>query len=200
MAQEYGIDIQRWNGNDYDTLKPTPDAHASTHQANGSDPLILQTGNYGNKTVTSDKLGDAAVATSKIANNAVTRAKLANDALYSPVKVINYSAHVISADDIGKTLFVSISGDVSITLDKEVADALPVGTEIAVCAFTSPNVTITLNGVRVCIFDEAIKGTVNGSVSLAVQIPHGMVALKKVYKQTTYGDLWFVTGNVEVVS
>ena len=130
----------------------------------------------------------------------VTRAKLANDALYSPVKVINYAEHVISADDIGKTFFVSTSGEVSIRLDKDVADALPVGTEIAVCAFTSPSVTITLNGVRVCIFDEAIKGTVNGSVSLAVQIPHGMVALKKVYKQTTYGDLWFVTGNVEVVS
>lgn len=150
--------------------------------------------------VNTDMLANASVTTEKLAMAAVTRAKLANDALYSPVKVINYSAHAISANDIGKTLFVSISGDVSITLDKEVADLLPVGAEIAVCAFTSPDVTITFNGVRVCIFDEAIKGSVNGSVSLAVQVPHGMVALKKVYKQTTYGDIWFVTGNAEVVS
>lgn len=60
MAQNYGVDIQRWNGQDYDTILPTPDAHASSHQANGSDPLILQTGNYGNKTITKQKLASGA--------------------------------------------------------------------------------------------------------------------------------------------
>ena len=64
MAQNYGVDIQRWNGTDYDTILPTPDAHASTHQANGSDPLTLQTGNYGDNTITKQKLASGATYTS----------------------------------------------------------------------------------------------------------------------------------------
>ena len=64
MAQNYGVDIQRWNGQDYDTILPTPDAHASTHQANGSDPLTLQTGNYGDNTITKQKLASGATYTS----------------------------------------------------------------------------------------------------------------------------------------
>lgn len=63
MAQNYGVDIQRWNGQDYDTILPTPDAHASTHQANGSDPLTLQTGNYGDGTITKVKLASGATYT-----------------------------------------------------------------------------------------------------------------------------------------
>ena len=64
MAQNYEIDIKRFNGQDYDTLLPTPAAHASTHQAGGSDPITLQTGNYGNKTVTKEKLASGATYTS----------------------------------------------------------------------------------------------------------------------------------------
>lgn len=64
MAQNYGVDIQRWNGQDYDTILPTPDAHADTHKADGSDPLILQTGNYGNNTITKQKLASGATYTS----------------------------------------------------------------------------------------------------------------------------------------
>lgn len=61
MAQTYEIDIKRFNGQDYDTLLPTPAAHASTHQANGSDPIIMQTGNYGSGTVTEEKIAPNAV-------------------------------------------------------------------------------------------------------------------------------------------
>lgn len=63
MAQNYGVDIQRWNGQDYDTILPTPDAHASSHQADGSDPLTLQTGNYGDGTITKVKLASGATYT-----------------------------------------------------------------------------------------------------------------------------------------
>ena len=61
MAQEYEIDIMRFNGQDYDTLLPTPAAHATTHQADGSDPITMQTGNYGDNTITSEKIVDGAV-------------------------------------------------------------------------------------------------------------------------------------------
>ena len=64
MAQNYEIDIKRFNGQDYDTLLPTPASHASTHQADGSDPLTLQTGNYGDNTITKQKLASGATYTS----------------------------------------------------------------------------------------------------------------------------------------
>ena len=64
MAQNYEIDIKRFNGQDYDTLLPTPAAHADTHKADGSDPLFLQTGNYGDNTVTKQKLAVGATYTS----------------------------------------------------------------------------------------------------------------------------------------
>ena len=63
MAQNYEIDIKRFNGQDYDTLLPTPASHASTHQANGSDPITLQTGNYGDGTITKVKLASGATST-----------------------------------------------------------------------------------------------------------------------------------------
>ena len=64
MAQNYEIDIKRFNGQDYDTLLPTPADHADTHKADGSDPLFLQTGNYGDNTVTKQKLAVGATYTS----------------------------------------------------------------------------------------------------------------------------------------
>ena len=63
MAQNYEIDIKRFNGQDHDTLLPTPASHASTHQANGSDPITLQTGNYGDGTITKVKLASGATYT-----------------------------------------------------------------------------------------------------------------------------------------
>ena len=63
MAQNYEIDIKRFNGQDYDTLLPTPAAHASTHKADGSDPITLQTGNYGDGTITKGKLASGATHT-----------------------------------------------------------------------------------------------------------------------------------------
>ena len=63
MAQTYEIDINRYNGQDYDILLPTPASHASTHQANGSDPITLQTGNYGDGTITKVKLASGATYT-----------------------------------------------------------------------------------------------------------------------------------------
>ena len=81
MAQNYEIDIKRFNGQDYDTLLPTPAAHASTHQADGSDPLTLQTGNY----------GGASIPTSAYQDASVTRAKLASDA-----KVLSFTDKTVA--------------------------------------------------------------------------------------------------------
>lgn len=61
MAQNYEIDIKRFNGQDYDTLLPTPASHASTHQADGSDPITMQTGNYADDSITAEKLAPNAI-------------------------------------------------------------------------------------------------------------------------------------------
>lgn len=63
MAQTYEIDINRYNGTDYDTLLPTPATHANTHRADGTDPITLQTGNYGDGTITKAKLASGATYT-----------------------------------------------------------------------------------------------------------------------------------------
>ena len=81
MAQNYEIDIKRFNGQDYDTLLPTPASHASTHQADGSDPITLQTGNY----------GDSSIPTSAYQDASVTRAKLASD-----VKVLTFTNKTVA--------------------------------------------------------------------------------------------------------
>ena len=81
MAQNYEIDIKRFNGQDYDTLLPTPASHASTHQADGSDPITLQEGNY----------GDSSIPTSAYQDSSVTRAKLASD-----VKVLPFTNKTVA--------------------------------------------------------------------------------------------------------
>lgn len=81
MAQTYEIDIKRYNGTDYDTLLPTPATHAATHQADGTDPLVCQTGNYGDKTVTGAKMADGTVSTTQLDSNSVTSVKIAANAV-----------------------------------------------------------------------------------------------------------------------
>ena len=94
MAQNYEIDIKRFNGQDYDTLLPTPAAHASTHQAGGSDPITVKTGNIEDGAVTNAKIANGAVSTEKIASGAVARTKLASD-----VKVLAFTGKVVAVSD-----------------------------------------------------------------------------------------------------
>ena len=197
MAQEYGIDIQRWNGTDYDTLKPTPDAHADTHKASGSDPIVMQTGNYGDKTVTSGKLGDAAVVTSKIANNAVTRAKLANDALYSPLVNVSTDAFNFDPSHLGKTLVANKStSNFVITVTEAQSELFPNSGEFAVLWQTAKSVKIAC-GENVYFGVAGNSGFQNITVALPEQF--AMCAFKKIYHSNGKA-FWVVTGNVEVVS
>lgn len=189
MAQNYEIDIKRFNGQDYDTLLPTPASHASTHQANGSDPI----------TVTNEMLGSNSVGTSKMLNSSVTRVKLANDALYSPVVTLNVNQkdYAISAADIGKTIYThsGTGNSYTVTLDATADASIPVGAEIAICYFFGDNLTVTMNGVKVYHSEIA-----NGESNLSFRIPerYSMIALKKILVASNTG-YWLVTGNVEVV-
>ena len=191
MAQTYEIDINRYNGQDYDTLLPTPASHASTHQANGSDPLTLQAGNY----------GALSIPTSAYQNASVSRAKLANDALYSPV-VTKTDSFSVLANEAGKTYFVNASTkDVEVSVSSDVTAGLSVGADFAVYWFYARSITLVLENVRVCLQgDTTIYGGLNKQVRITINDIRSMVALKKMLQSSTNGDIWAVIGNVEVVS
>lgn len=187
MAQNYEIDIKRFNGQDYDTLLPTPASHASTHQAGGSDPITVKTGNIEN----------GAVSTAKIADGAVTRAKLAQDALYSPVINISSSAFEIDSSHLGKTLVANKSSmDIIITITAEQSASFTNGGEIAVLWQQA-------NSVKIACGDGVYFGVAgnSGFKTMTVELPEqfAMCALKKLYSSSGK-SYWLVTGNVEVVS
>ena len=191
MAQTYEIDIERYNGTDYDTLLPTPASHASTHQANGSDPLTLQAGNY----------GALSIPTSAYQNASVSRAKLANDALYSPV-VTKTDSFSVLANEAGKTYFVNASTkDVEVSVSSDVTAGLSVGVDFAVYWFYARSITLVLKNVRVCLQgDTTIYGGLNKQVRITINDIRSMVALKKMLQSSTNGDIWAVIGNVEVAT
>ena len=191
MAQTYEIDINRFNGQDYDTLLPTPASHASTHQANGSDPLTLQAGNY----------GALSIPTSAYQNASVSRAKLANDALYSPV-VTKTDSFSVLANEAGKTYFVNASTkDVEVSVSSDVTAGLSVGADFAVYWFYARSITLVLKNVRVCLQgDTTIYGGLNKQVRITINDIRSMVALKKMLQSNTNGDIWAVIGNVEVAT
>ena len=191
MAQTYEIDINRYNGQDYDTLLPTPASHASTHQANGSDPLTLQAGNY----------GALSIPTSAYQNASVSRAKLANDALYSPV-VTKTDSFSVLANEVGKTYFVNASTkDVEVSVSSDVTAGLSVGADFAVYWFYARSITLVLENVRVCLQgDTTIYGGLNKQVRITINDIRSMVALKKMLQSSTNGDIWAVIGNVEVAT
>ena len=189
MAQNYEIDIKRFNGQDYDTLLPTPASHASTHQADGSDPLTLQAGNY----------GALSIPTSAYQNASVTRAKLANNALYSPI-VGSVDTRYITSADIGKTLKSTWNAAMTLTITQENSANIPEGAEFAVLRWgnsSGDDCKIIADGTRLLFTGD---DTLHKNGIAKISDAFGMIALKKTSSDPTQGDSWLVTGNAEVVS
>lgn len=202
MAQTYEIDIERFNGTDYDTLLPTPATHAATHKSDGIDPLVCQTGNYGDKTVTGAKMADGtvgatqlasnAVSTAKIANANVTRAKLADDALYSPVVQLG-SSNATATFSIASNGKTNITNNSSIDFVLTVPNStdIPIGFETALLRYLAKSVKITFaSGVKVLVYGNTSPLT---APSFTLET-YAMVALKKLTS-----DTWLLTGPAEVV-
>lgn len=182
MAQNYEIDIKRFNGQDYDTLLPTPASHASTHQADGSDPLTLQEGNY----------GDSSIPTSAYQDASITRAKLAQDALYSPNVHLGASnaTFSISSDLVGKT-FIANNSTTDFVITVPADTSIPTGFEIALFRFSCKSVKITFaSGIKVLVYGNTSPLT---APSFTLET-YAMVALKKLTS-----DTWLLTGPAEVV-
>lgn len=203
MAQTYEIDINRYNGTDYDTLLPTPATHASTHKADGTDPLVCQTGNYGDKTVTGAKMADGtvdatqlasnAVSTKKIKNANVTRDKLANDALYSPNVHLGASnaTFSLSSNSVGKT-FIANNSTTDFVITVPADTSIPTGFEVALLRFSCKSMKIIFaSGIKVLVYGNTFSLT---APSFTLET-YAMVALKKI----SDSNYWLLTGPAEVV-
>lgn len=191
MAQNYEIDIKRFNGQDYDTLLPTPASHASTHQADGSDPITLQEGNY----------GDSSIPTSAYQDSSVTRKKLAQDALYSPIAGVGGVGTIyITSADIGKTLKGNWNKAMTLIITQENSAKIPYGAEFAAFRWGNSEAQeckIIADGTRLAFTGD---GTFYKNGTAKISEVFGMIALKKVTSDQNQGDAWLITGNVEVVS
>lgn len=204
MTQTYEIDINRYNGTDYDTLLPTPATHAATHKADGTDPIVCQTGNYGDKTVTGAKIADATVSATQLASNAVetvkikdanvTRAKLANDALITPIVTLPASYTLASAD-VGKTLRFS-NGNQDFVLNVVKDAQIPIGATYAIFRYAAKSNKIVFgNTVRVTFMGNS--NYVAGP-TFTISEAFGQIAIMKFASDNDY-DYWHVTGPAEVV-
>lgn len=155
--------------------------HHTRHEAGGADEISI-TG-------------------AMIAPGSVTRVKLANDALYSPVVNVTTETYSLTAADYGKTLFINASGeDVVIDITEAFSESCPAGVEFAAFVFAANTVKIMFAGIRVFIAGEQQLGSATGSGAVLITQPSGMVGIKKLYSNPSYGDVWTITGNVEVVS
>lgn len=190
MAQTYEIDIERFNGTDYDTLLPTPATHASTHLANGTDPIVCQTGNYGNQTVTSTKIATGAIGSTQMADNAVTWAKLANAARSSPVVQITNATPTINFDYAGQTLVLNGSAlNFVLTINNT---GWQLGNEAAILNYQSTSAKIVFSsGINVIKYGE---DSLLSAPIFALDL-YAMVAIKKIAS-----NLWLISGPAEVVS
>lgn len=193
MAQTYEIDINRYNGTDYDTLLPTPATHAGTHKANGIDPLVCQTGNYGDKTVTEAKIADGAVTQGKLSINA--RCGL----------VISASAGKnLENSDAGNTYYAGWTSTGSVrtwTLNAELSAKISSGFAVAFTELWPNDKTrISISGVRLLHRGEGQLLGKSQSAVLGLVERCNMIALQKMSTDAANGDVWLITGDVEVIS
>ena len=154
------------------------------------------------KSVTEPKIADNAVITRTIKDGAVTRAKLANDALFSPVVTVSANRN-IAWSDFGKTLLANYSSTAAtrvLTLTQANSADLPIGFEFAVCRMWNYSACqIKFSGLRVTFDGKQQFGKAD---TKSVNLPDigSMVALKKFESNSSNGDVWLITGNVEVVT
>lgn len=175
MAQTYEIDINRYNGTDYDTLLPTPATHASTHKADGVDPLTCQTGNYGDKTV--------------------TRAKLADEVLVTPIVNIG-ATYTATRTDTGKLIRMK-DGTVDYVINFIKNVDIPIGA-------TYPIFKNWVKSNKIVFSDKcmvAVKGeeTYLLAPTFTITDTFTLVAVQKIAVDPDY-DYWYISGDVEVVT
>lgn len=149
--------------------------------------------------IPSGKIASGAVQTAKIAAGAVTREKLAEDALYSPIAGGVGTRYITSAD-IGKTLKGDWNKAMTLIITQENSEKIPYGAEFAAFRWGNSEAQeckIIADGTRLHFTSDSVFHK-NGTAKISEVF--GMIALKKTTSDSTLGDAWLVTGNVEVIS
>lgn len=138
--------------------------------------------NVSNKAVTTAMLDDGAVTTAKVGDGEITRAKLDEDALYSPIKSVSSATYDVVAADIGKTIQLTYSGAVTVTISNAVASSLPQGAEIAFIKSTNHSISVAVGSDW---FLAKPGGLGSKGRTLTCSEGYQLVAVKKI------GTNWF---------
>ena len=135
-----------------------------------------------------------------VIDGSVTRVKLASDALYSPMATVTESRAFV-ADDLGKTLCPQETSDEAtyiLTLNAASSAVFPVGGEVAVCQLMENNyIRVSFSGVRVVAINEGMFADKSTTKTASIE-QGGMFALKKIAASTDSGDLWLLTGSMDI--
>ena len=124
---------------------------------------------------------------------------------YSPVqKVPRNQTYALTVADVGKTFWEQWSTDPNLTrvefsLTQANSGSIPVGAEFAFTYIYASAGTITFSGVRVEHVELGEFATASQMVTVSFSC-RSLVTLKKMETSTSVGDVWLLTGNVEVVT
>lgn len=135
----------------------------------------------------------------KIADASVQRSKLATDALYSPWKAAQGSTDITAAD-IGCTFKNGYGQTYELVIAQENSVSIPEGAEIAAYAYGAAGEVLTIKSVGVRLLLDGDETLYPSGTTVRVAGANSMIALKKFLTSAANGDVWIITGNVEVVS
>ena len=135
----------------------------------------------------------------KIADASVQRSKLATDALYSPWKAAQGSTDITAAD-IGCTFKNGYGQTYELVIAQANSASIPEGAEIAAYAYGEADAVLTVKAEGVRLLLDGDETLYPSGTTVRVAGANSMIALKKFLTSAANGDVWIITGNVEVVS
>ena len=134
-----------------------------------------------------------------VSDGSITRSKLATDALYSPWKAIQGSIDITVAD-IGCTFKNEYGQTYELVISQANSTSMPEGPEIAAYAYGEAGAVLTIKSVGVRLLLDGDETLYPSGTTVRVAGANSMIALKKFLTSADNGDVWIITGNVEVAS
>lgn len=177
--------------------------HNARHLPDGADPITVKAGNIEASAVETAKIKDKAVTGAKIADGSVTQANLSVNARCG--LVISASAGKnLENSDAGNTYYAEWTSAGSVrtwTLNAELSAKISNGFAVAFTElWPSDKTRLSVSGVRLLHRGEGQLLGKSQSAVLGLVERCNMIALQKMSTDATNGDVWLITGDVEVVS
>ena len=177
--------------------------HNARHLPDGADPITVKAGNLAASAVETAKIKDKAVTGAKIADGTVTQSNLATSARCGLVISANAGKNLENSDA-GNTYYAgwtSAGSTKTWTLNAELSAAISNGFAVAFTEIWPTDKTrLSISGVRLLHRGEGTLLGKSQSAVLGLVERCNMIALQKMSTDATNGDVWLITGDVEVVS